>query len=70
VNRRHGRVVVRAVPVSAVGRYEAITAGVQVMQSPTVLVIGADHKAKAIAGFTTTAELDQAAADALAAAKK
>jgi hypothetical protein len=70
VNRRHGHVVVRAVPVAKIGRYEAITSGVQVMQSPTVLVIGADHKAKAIAGFTTTAELDQAAADALAAAKK
>ena len=70
IDRRHGRVVVRAVPVAKIGRYEAITAGAQVMQSPTVLVIGADHKAKAIAGFTTTAELDQAAADALAAAKK
>jgi len=70
VDRRHGHVVVRAVPVSKIGRYEAITAGAQVMQSPTVLVIGSDHKAKAIAGFTTTAELDQAAADALAAAKK
>jgi hypothetical protein len=70
VDRRHGHVVVRAVPVAKIGRYEAITSGAQVMQSPTVLVIGADHKAKAIAGFTTTAELDQAAADALAAAKK
>jgi hypothetical protein len=70
VDRRHGHVVVRTVPVSKIGEYEAITAGAQVMQSPTVLVIGADHKAKAIAGFTTTAELDQAAGDALAAAKK
>jgi hypothetical protein len=70
MNRRHGRVVVKAVPVAQVGKFEAITSGAEVMQAPTVLVIGSDHKAHAIAGYTTTAELDQAAGDALAVGAK
>jgi hypothetical protein len=41
--------------------------GAQVLQAPTTLVIGPDRSARSIAGYTTTAELDQAAADALAA---
>jgi hypothetical protein len=68
--RHHGKVVVKAVPVSKVGRYEPITRGAEVLQSPTVLVIAPDRKARAIVGFTTKAELDQAIADALASAKK
>jgi hypothetical protein len=67
--RHHGRVVVKAAPVAQVARYESITRGVQVLQSPTVLVIGPDHKARAIAGFTTVGELDQVVGDTLAAAK-
>ena len=39
VDRRHGRVVVKVVPVASVGRYTAITKGVQVLEAPTVLVI-------------------------------
>jgi hypothetical protein len=70
MNRRHGRVVVKAVPVAKIGQYEAITSDARVMQAPTALVIGPDRKARAIAGFTTTAELNQAAGDALGAAAK
>jgi hypothetical protein len=69
VDRHRGKVVVKAAPIAAVGRYEAITRGAQVLQSPTVLVIGPDRKARAIVGFTTTGELDQAVGDTLAAAK-
>jgi hypothetical protein len=68
-DRHHGRVVVKAVTIADVGRFEAITRGAQVLQSPTVLVIGPDHKARAIAGFTTTGELDQAVGDTLARVK-
>jgi hypothetical protein len=68
--RHHGKVVVKAVPVGQVGRYEPITRGAEILQSPTVLVIAPDRKARAIVGFTTTAELDQAIADARASAKK
>jgi cytoskeletal protein RodZ len=69
VDRRNGRVVVKAVPVSEVGRYQAITRGVQVLQAPTTLVIAPGKSAKPVVGYTTTAELDQAAGDALAAKK-
>lgn len=69
-DRDEGRVVVKAVPVAKVGSYESITRGAQILQAPTVLVIGPDHEARAVVGFTTTGELDQLVGDALAAAKK
>ena len=69
-DRHHGKVVVKAVPVGQIGRYEAITRGAQILESPTVLVIAPDRKARAIVGFTTTGEVDQAVGDALASPKK
>jgi hypothetical protein len=66
--RHHGRVIVKAAPVAQVARYESITKGVQVLQSPTVLVIGPDRKARAVTGFTTKPELDQVVSDTLKAA--
>jgi hypothetical protein len=62
VDRHHGKVVVRAVPVSRVGAWEAITRGVQVTQSPTILVIR-DGKARSIVGFTEVGEVDQLVSD-------
>jgi hypothetical protein len=59
----HGKVVASAVPLDEVGRYEAITRGAQVLESPTVLVIGAGGKARAITGYTQTKEIDQAVSD-------
>jgi hypothetical protein len=67
VGRHTGRVVVKAAPVSEVGRYQAITRGAKVLQSPTTLVIAPGRTAKPIVGYTTTSELDQAVGDALAA---
>lgn len=58
-----GKVVASAVPIGDVGRYEAITRGVQVLESPTVLVIGAGGKARAITGYTQAKEIDQAVSD-------
>ena len=69
VDRHHGRVVVKVVPVASVGRYTAITKGVQILEAPTVLVIAPGGKARAIAGLTSTPELDQAVADVLAGVK-
>ena len=54
VDRRHGRVVGK---------------GVQILEAPTVLVIAPGGKARAIAGLTSTPELDQAVADVLAGVK-
>ena len=65
VSRRDGRVVVRTDSVRRVGGYAAITAGVKVVGTPTVLVLGKGPKARAVKGLTTTAELDQAVVDML-----
>jgi len=59
VDLHHGKVVTTAVPIGDVGKYEAITRGAQVLESPTVLVIGAGGKARAITGYTQTSEIDE-----------
>jgi hypothetical protein len=63
IDLHHGKVVASAVPVADVGRYDAITRGAQVLESPTVLVIGAGGKARAITGYTQAKEIDQAVTD-------
>jgi hypothetical protein len=63
VDRHRGKVVATAIPVRDVGRYDAITRGAQVLESPTVLVIGAGGKARAITGYTQAKEIDQAVSD-------
>jgi hypothetical protein len=63
IDLHHGKVVATAVSIDDVGRYEAITRGAQVLESPTVLVIGAGGKARSIAGYTQAKEIDQAISD-------
>jgi hypothetical protein len=63
IDLHRGKVVASAVPIDDVGRYEAITRGAQVLESPTVLVIGAGGKARSITGYTQAKELDQAISD-------
>jgi hypothetical protein len=59
----HGRVVLHSIPIDAVGDYDALTTGVQILQAPTVLVIGPDHKARTIVGYTEVREIDQMVSD-------
>lgn len=66
VNRHGGKVAVHVVPISRVGRYESITRGVTVSQSPTTLVIDRQRRTHAIVGLTEPGELRQAVNDALA----
>jgi hypothetical protein len=63
VDRHKGKVVTTAIPVGDVGKYEAITRGAQVLESPTILVIGHGGKARAITGYTQASEIDQAVSD-------
>jgi hypothetical protein len=63
-NRRHGRVVVHSIPIDDVGKYDAITKGVRILQTPTVLVMGPDFKATTIVGYTDVDTIDQAVSDA------
>jgi hypothetical protein len=66
VNRHGGKVAVHSSSINRVGDYLAITSGVEVLGSPTALVI--DHKghAKQITGFNDARAIDQAVDDALA----
>lgn len=59
IDRHKGEVVTRAIPIGQVGKYEAITRGAQVLESPTVLVIGAGGKARSIVGYTQASEIDE-----------
>jgi hypothetical protein len=65
--RRHrGRVDVHLARISRVGDYGAITAGVQVLQAPTMLVIAPGGRTQSIVGLTSGREIDQAVAAAFA----
>jgi hypothetical protein len=63
IDRRGGKVDVHVVSIRRVGAHEAITRNVQVLQAPTILVIGRQRTARTIVGYTTTAEIDQLVAD-------
>src|SRR5262249_31399132 len=55
-NRHHGNVIVHSIPIDQVGQYNALTSGVEVMEAPTVMVIGPDKKARTIVGYTEVKE--------------
>ena len=55
------------VDVKDVGRYESVTQGVNVAQSPTTIVISRDAKARTVPGLTDPTEVDQMVREALAA---
>jgi hypothetical protein len=59
VDRRDGKVVVHLVDVRDVGRYDSVTQGVTVAQSPTTMVIAPDGTARTIAGLSEPTEVDQ-----------
>lgn len=62
-----GQVVKLAVPVGELARYTIVTNQVAINQSPTLVLIDANHQASTIVGFADTFEIDQRVADALAA---
>lgn len=66
VSHRGGRVLVRSASINAVSRYGSITRGVEVLQAPTVIVVGPHGSARAFPGYTDSTEIDQAVSAALA----
>jgi hypothetical protein len=67
LDRHHGRVAVAAAPIEDVGRYKAITSSVNVLESPTVIVLDTrTRRARTIAGYADVGELDHAVAQTLA----
>ena len=66
LDRHHGKVVVRLVPISNVAQYPSVTKGVKIAGSPTTVVIGRKGHTRVISGLTEPRELSQAVGDALA----
>jgi hypothetical protein len=65
VDRHAGKVVVQAAPVARIARFQRITRGADVAQSPTVVVVGRDRKAETLVGYVDHVSVDQLVTDAL-----
>jgi hypothetical protein len=63
-DRWNGRVQVSTPPIQSISKYGRITRGVDVEQSPTVVVVDRDLKATALVGYVDTQSVDQAVVDA------
>ena len=66
VSSHGGRAFIVAAPVREVSRFSSVIRGVQVLQSPTVLVIDPSHRARMLVGYTDRAEIGQSVSDAVA----
>ena len=64
VDRWDGRVTVQAAPLNSISRYGRIARGLDVNQSPTVVVVDPELRAETIVGFTDTQTIDQLVVDA------
>lgn len=65
VSTHGGRALIAAAPIRSVSRYGAVTRGIQVLQSPTVLIIDRSRRARVLTGYTDAAEIGQAVTEAL-----
>ena len=65
VDRHAGKVVVQAAPVARIARFQRITRGADVAQSPTVVVVGRGRKAETLVGYVDHVSVDQLVTDAL-----
>ena len=64
VQRFDGGVFVHAAPIGSIARYGRIARGVDVQQSPTVVVVDRKLRATTLVGFVDTDTIDQAVVDA------
>lgn len=65
VNRWDGRVAVHVAPLKQISKYGRIARGVDVEQSPTIVVADRDLRAETLVGYVDTTTIDQAVVDAL-----
>ena len=65
VDRWDGRVFVKAAPIGKIAAWGRIAQGVDVEQSPTVVVVGRNLKATPLVGYVDARTIDQAVVDAL-----
>jgi hypothetical protein len=66
VSSHGGKVLIVAAPVRQVSLFSASIRGIQVLQSPTILVVDHSRKARTLVGYTDRAEIGQAVDDAVA----
>jgi hypothetical protein len=65
VHRFHGRVYVHGAALKAVQRYQVITRGVDVSQTPSIVVIDRNMKAQLLTGYVDHVRIEQAIVDAM-----
>jgi hypothetical protein len=65
VGSHHGAVVVRVANVKDISRYAPITRGVDVQQSPSVVVVDRKLRGDLLTGYVDRETIDQAVSDAL-----
>jgi hypothetical protein len=65
VGRHKGAVTMHVANVNDIARYAPITRGVDVEQSPSVVVVGRDLSATLLAGYSDSGAINQAVSDAL-----
>jgi hypothetical protein len=61
----HGKVITRSVPVAQISKYRPVAEGVDVAQSPTLMVIDRDRSAQTLVGYSSVAAINQAIIDGL-----
>lgn len=65
VDRWDGRVSVHVAPLEQISKYGQIARGVDVEQSPTIVIVDRDLKGETLVGYVDTTTIDQAVVDAL-----
>jgi hypothetical protein len=65
VSSHGGKVLIVSAPVRQVSLFSSSIRGIQVLQSPTILVVDHSHRARTLVGYTDRAEIGQAVDDAL-----
>lgn len=66
----NGKVVKRAVPISKIARYRPVAEGVNVQQSPTLMVIDRKRTARVLVGYSSLNTINQTIIDGLLATGK
>ena len=64
VDRWNGRVSVQVAPIRQISKYGRISRGVDVEQSPTIVVTDPELRAETLVGYVDTTTIDQAVVDA------
>lgn len=70
LDRHRGKVMVKTAKINQISRYAPITRGVDVQQSPTVVVVDRKLKAESLVGYVDRLTIRQAVSDALRAGRR